>query len=325
LQKNGALIVSLDFELYWGVSDQHPLDAAERSRLQTARQVVPALLQLFDNYGIHATWATVGMLFADSRAEAESFKPALRPQYQDPKLDPYNQNLGASEEEDPYHFAPSLIAQIARTAGQEIASHSFSHYYGMEGGQELESFAADVESAVKIAAAKGYTLNSFVFPRNQVNPAYLPTLQKLGFSCYRDTERVAIKGSSNFANQQKPWKRIGRLMDSYLNIFGAQLSEAEMLQGLLCTRSSRYLRPYAPWCAAFTGQLQHRIQGQIKAAASTGKLFHLWWHPEDFALFPEDNLRVLEGVLQYFDQLRNSHKMHSWNMRELSGEFCSQH
>src|SRR5215472_13914167 len=78
-KRPGALVISLDFELHWGVRDSASLDENERARLLSARRIVPRMLDLFEEFSIHATWATVGLLFAHSRTEVEAFKPTRRP------------------------------------------------------------------------------------------------------------------------------------------------------------------------------------------------------------------------------------------------------
>src|SRR3954447_25947152 len=110
----GTLVVSLDFELRWGVRDRPDVECYG-ANLHGARQVVPSLLERFAAAGIAATWATVGMLFCESREDLLARKPARVPSYDDPRLSPYAEleQLGASEHEDPLHFAPSLIRQIA--------------------------------------------------------------------------------------------------------------------------------------------------------------------------------------------------------------------
>jgi len=77
LTRKGILIVSLDFELYWGVRDIYSLDQT-RAKLLAARSAIPALLDLFVEYGVHATWATVGMLFAETREELVHFLAPYR-------------------------------------------------------------------------------------------------------------------------------------------------------------------------------------------------------------------------------------------------------
>jgi peptidoglycan/xylan/chitin deacetylase (PgdA/CDA1 family) len=314
----GGMVVSLDFELYWGVRDQRPLDDREKARLLVARAVVPRILDLFEEFQIHATWATVGLLFAKSKEEAEAFRPSEEPGYTDQRLNPYREVLGASEEEDPFHFAPSLIAVIARRPRQELASHSFSHYYCMEPGQTAEEFEADLRSAIEIAAHAGYRLQSYVFPRNQANEDYIRLLEKHGIKVFRGNEHGSVKGPEPFANQRKLHKRAVRLADAYLNILGDQTAGWPDASSIADVRSSRYLRPAMPAFRLFEPLLVKRIQQQLKAAAEMGKMFHLWWHPEDFASNPEASLSVLRQVLAAFDFYRNRHGIQSFSMKESS-------
>jgi len=182
----GALVVSLDFELRWGVHDLVPPDGGDyRANLLGVRAAVPALLDLFEACGIAATWATVGMLMADSREERERFRPAVTPAYADPRLDSYRIATGESEADDPLHFAGSLVGQIRAGPRQEIASHTFAHYYPLEPGHDLASFRADLESAVAIARAKRIELRSLIFPRNQFNSDYAGVIAEAGFTVCR--------------------------------------------------------------------------------------------------------------------------------------------
>jgi len=183
----GKLVISLDFELYWGVCDKRSL-SSYRDHLLGAREAVPALLDLFVEYGIRATWATVGFLFFGGRRELMESLPERLPRYRDHQLSPYRrlESLGESESSDPFHFAPSLLEQIARRAGQEIGTHTFSHYYCLEDGQTIDDFRADLVAARRIAKKKlDIELASIVFPRNQFNTQYLASCAELGFRAYR--------------------------------------------------------------------------------------------------------------------------------------------
>src|SRR5579864_5566921 len=93
----GAFVISLDFELHWGVRDHEPPNGPYRQNLLGARKAIPRLLELFQRYGISATWAVVGFLFAETTEELRKFEPALRPRYCDHALDPYAEPLGEGE------------------------------------------------------------------------------------------------------------------------------------------------------------------------------------------------------------------------------------
>ncbi|MBK8241811.1 MAG: hypothetical protein IPK88_00135 [Saprospiraceae bacterium] len=58
----GKMVISLDFELYWGVTDSKSIDAYQ-SNILGVQSVIPKLLYLFDQYQIKATFAIVGFLF----------------------------------------------------------------------------------------------------------------------------------------------------------------------------------------------------------------------------------------------------------------------
>ena len=86
--ENGSLVVSLDFELYWGVRDKRSL-ADSRHRMKGVHAAIPRILSLFEDYDIHATWATVGFLFFSNAEELLNNSPLLKPSYFDESLCPY--------------------------------------------------------------------------------------------------------------------------------------------------------------------------------------------------------------------------------------------
>lgn len=152
--------------------------------------MVPRMLDLLDHYELGCTWATVGFLFCDGRDELLARLPAIRPSYRNPRLSNYSylNTVGADESKDPYHFAPSLIRDISRRPHQEIATHTFSHYYCLEEGQTYEALAADIDAALDVAAAKGYSIRTIVFPRNQVSAAALAVCREAGITVYRERD-----------------------------------------------------------------------------------------------------------------------------------------
>ena len=236
----GTLIVSLDFELFWGMLDVCPLEKYQ-DHVLGGRKAIPGLLALFQKYGIHATWATVGYLFAGSAQEAATFFPeeGLRPTYDDPALNSYAEFSKIGETEAPCFFAPSLIDLVAGTPGQEIGSHTFSHYYCKEKGQTAAQFAADMTAAKAIAAKHGHTLTSAVLPRNQCDPAYIRVLRDLGFTAYRGMENNWIE---NKVHVRFPL-RILRLTDTYFPITGYGSCTPTQEDGIWNLRGTQMFRP----------------------------------------------------------------------------------
>jgi hypothetical protein len=102
----GTFVVSLDFELHWGIRDRYGI-ADYRRNVLGARDVIPRMLERFAAHGVRATWARVGMLVCESKDELIARLPQRRPAYEHPRLSPYEHvsTVGADERSDPLHFA----------------------------------------------------------------------------------------------------------------------------------------------------------------------------------------------------------------------------
>jgi hypothetical protein len=122
----GALIISLDFELFWWLRDKTTL-AAYGANILGSRKAVRRLLQLFSDYEIHATWATVVFLFFENRHELVAALPVVKPNYHSTVLCNYKhiKHIGLTETDDPYHFAHLLINLIEKILSWRSAFTSF--------------------------------------------------------------------------------------------------------------------------------------------------------------------------------------------------------
>jgi hypothetical protein len=319
--RGGIFLISLDFEIRWGVRDQ-PTVESYKPNLLGERRAVPAMLELFSEFGIHATWATVGFLFHGTRDNLLAALPSPLPAYADRNLSPY-ENLheaGADERTDPYHYAPSLIKAIAATPHQEIGTHTYSHYYCLEDGQTVEAFEADLLFACEIAKRNGVKLESLVFPRNQFNSPYIRVCSQLGIKAFRGNESGWIYRAVNERTKQSTMRRALRLIDAYINISGHNCSTFERTRSSVPfdMPSSRFLRPYSKSLRRLEGLRLRRITSGLTYAARHNLIYHLWWHPHNFGVSLEANLAFLRQVLEHFASLRLSHGMKSLTMGELA-------
>jgi len=316
----GALVISLDFELHWGVRDVAPATGDWARRLHGARRAIPAMLDLFEEFEVAATWATVGFLFASSRAELERFAPERRPAYANPALSPWGEALGEGEHDDPLHFAPSLVAEIGRRPRQEVATHTFSHYYCLEPGQDRETFRADLASAIAIARHHGVETRSIVFPRNQHNPDYDDVLAEAGITCYRGNQWAWMYRAADGRGNTR-LARGARLLDTYVDVAGhhtTRWSDVPRRGGLCDVPASYFLRPCPPAMAALDRIRLRRIRRSIRLAAALGEIVHLWWHPHNVGLHTGRTLAFLRAVLEQFARCRDKYGMLSLTMAEAA-------
>jgi peptidoglycan/xylan/chitin deacetylase (PgdA/CDA1 family) len=318
----GALVISLDLELIWGVRDRYPADGGNyRANLLGVWQAVPAMLDLFEEFEVAATWAVVGLLFATSPADLQAFLPAVRPAYRRTELSPYREPITGRPGDEALYFAPDLLDAIQRRPRQEIGTHTFSHYYCLEEGQDRDAFRADLASARALAARRGVVLRSLVFPRNQFNPAYTDLLIEAGITCYRGNETARMYRPLPAGGARRKLLRVGRLFDRYLSLSGTNVTpwEAVPQQGGLCNvPASRFLAPYAPRLRFLDRLRLRRLARGIEAAALSHGVYHIWWHPHNFGAHLPENLRLLRRLLEGFARCRERYGMRSLTMAEAA-------
>ncbi len=333
-QKHGYFVISLDFELFWGMFDKYSLPEYG-PRVQGEQTAIPRMLELFKKYDIHATWATVGMLMARNKEELLSLLPPseLRPSYEDMRVSAYEYiktanlpasagqaGLGEDEKSDPYHFGSSLVQKIKATPHQEIANHTFSHYYCIDGHENrAEIFGADLDAHRKVGDTYGITTESMVFPRNQMNDDALRVCAQKGIRAYRGNEdHVLYRPRKD--SEQSYFIRAFRLLDHYINISGHHTYPLTNVgpEGLINIHASRFLRPWNSLLKHLESLRMRRIKNSMTHAAKKGEVFHLWWHPHNFGLNQEENFRNLEGILTHYAYLKSVYGFESASMRDIS-------
>lgn len=317
---NSVFTISLDFELHWGVFDKR--DRQQRKRCyENTLDLIPQFLQAFSESGVHVTWATVGSMFAKDEASWNALKPAVLPAYNNAVLSAYNyadQNTLA-DEFCWAHFAPESVALITEYEGQELGTHTFGHYYCVEPGQTPEAFHADLDAAIQAAALLGQPIRSLVFPRNQFNKDVLAICYRKGIKTVRSNpdawfwEPVAEESTGIM-------RKLFRTGDGYLPISGRTSypfssiikNDNEPMQ----LPASRLLRSWNPKLQFANTLHIKRVLSEMTKAAEKKECYHLWWHPENFGDYPQQNMENLAVILNHYRQLQNKFGMQSWNMGE---------
>ncbi len=314
----GIFVISLDFELYWGMRDVISVDGYSK-HLDGTPRAVEEMLKLYDKYDIHVTWATMGFLFCKDRDEVKTYQPKILPNYKDDTINLYSY-MDNNDIKNEYHFAPKSIELIKSYKNQEIATHTFSHYYCLEEGQNEDSFYEDLKACQRIATEKNIKLTSLVFPRNQYNEKYLEVIKKAGITSYRGNERGYIYEAKSESEKKTPLKRGLRIVDSYINLSGYHTYKLDDIakKTPYDIPASRFLRPYSKKLEFLDKIRLKRVTEAMDYAAKNGELFHLWWHPHNFGVDMEKNLAFLEKILMHFKKLEKEYGFKSLTMNEVS-------
>ncbi len=326
---NGTFVISLDFELQWGIFDVISINSY-RENLENTRGALKQILDLSDKNDIRLTIATVGFLFAKDREDLKPFLPPIIPSYANSKLNAYKEieKIGSGEHKQAYYFAQDIIKNILDNTRHEICTHTFSHYYCGEKGQNNKEFEADLKSAKKIGKNVGVDVASIVFPRNQVNETYLESCRDHGITSYRGTETsfpyTACNSKGGLIQKLEIiCKRALRLLDSYANICGSSTYNVNLINEVnsnscINLPSSRFLRPYNEKLSFLESLKIKRIKKAMTYAAKNNELYHLWWHPHNFGKNMAQNLKNLELIYDHYSILQKKYGFKSETMNSLT-------
>ena len=285
----GTFIISLDCEGKWGMADK----IGPEHDFITHRNLIVAyktIVDAFALYGIKATFAFVGA-FTLTEAERARYLPhVVETPYRGTDWNAHFLEAKARGEMDGW-FCPEAL-DIAQAAGHEIASHGFTHVPFDDPQMPAATLDADLAAAVAVAKAKGYAIDTFVYPRNQVGHTDL--LTKHGIGAYR-----TFLPSMN---------RIASLMRE-MNVMGT--SQAHGLRdGELVVIPAGYflnwrqgLRKRVPKAVTV-----RRWQSILKHAARHDGVAHLWLHPHNIISGPE-TMDVLSDILALVSRMRDTGKI----------------
>jgi hypothetical protein len=321
--ENGHFIISLDFELMWGVRDSQTKKTYGKNILGVNSAIIK-MLESFSSYDINVTFAIVGFLFLDNKEEILNNIPNLLPNYNNKKLSPYlslNDDIGSNEQDDPFFFGSSSFNNIRKFPNHEIATHTFSHYYCMEAGQTIEEFEEDLIKAIEVATKRGISIKSIIFPRNQFNIEYLEICKKHGIISFRGNEKGFIYKSKSYKNETI-LLRLLRFIDSYFNLTGFHCYDTKLIKNnfIFNIPASRFLRPFSKKLRFLEKLKLNRIKNAMTYAAKNNLVYHLWWHPHNFGINLEQNINMLNSILNHYKYLQKKYNFESITMTEFSNK-----
>lgn len=310
----GKFVISLDFEKYWGVRDHKDIKDYQEN-LENVDKVVKVLLEKFNLNGIHATWAVVGLLFYRNKEDLMKNIVLNKTLYTNKSLNPYIY-IEKNDLNPKYHFSPTVIKRIVETPFQEIASHTFSHFYCLEEGQSYYDFEQDIKYYNKISKLQKVNITTIILPRNQINKDYISMLKKHGFNAFRGNENHYVyKASAN--NENTKFKKIIRFIDRYINITGHHTYKLNTEFEILNVNSSRFLAPYNNYLKIFEPIRLNRIRNSMTYAAKNDEIFHLWWHPHNFGKNMKNNMEFLDKIIDHFQFLKAKYGFETKNISEI--------
>lgn len=317
MKSSGYFLISLDFELQWGRFDKVGLNEQRQNELDNTIEIIPKILKLFYDNDIAATWAVVGMLFNKNENEWKGNLPQSIPVYSNANLSPYIyfKKIKKNGVLDKYFFAQESINIITSVPKQELASHTYSHYYCLEKGQKIDNFKDDITKARQLIEQLNSKMDSLVLPRNQFNKKYKSICKELELTAIRTNPSKWYWQADN----DNIYKKIFRLIDTF-NLFSynkcIQLSyfESQKSKPYLMP-SSRFFRSWSPKIKILNSLKLKRILLEMSFAAKHNKYYHIWWHPENFGQHPTQCMNELEIIVSHYKKLNKKYGFKSLTMK----------
>ncbi|WP_247728451.1 polysaccharide deacetylase family protein [Halovivax limisalsi] len=291
----GSVVVSLDAELGWGF---HDIETPPRERLERARWGWRETLALLDEYDVPATWGVVGHLMletCDGRHESHPTAP-----------DWFARERADWADRPDRRFGPELVSAVVDSpVDHEIACHSFSHVRFGDPTTSAELARAECERAIEVADERGLSLESFIFPRNEVG--HRDVLAASGFLAYRSRE-PAPEGAVRV---------LGDVVRSPSLLVTPRIDDVGLVDV-----------PPSLFAFGFEGRLRRlgsalRLdpivvlarRGIDQAAAGDG-IFHLWFHPNNVTT--REDVTRLRRILSYVDRVRSRTDLQTETMASVA-------
>jgi len=284
----GSVVLSLDAELAWGF---HDADSLPEDRIAAARESWLDLLDLFDEFGVPATWAVVGHLLLETCDGEHADHPTPDGWF--------DRDPGTSASRDEEWYGPDLVEAIEDAkADHEIGSHTFSHVEFGHTTREVAS--AEMREAVEVAERGGRSVDSVVFPRNYVG--HRDVLAAYGVKCYRGVKprRWYDRGPLGSAAKLVGWPT-GAISPTLV-----QPEEDEY--GLINIPASLYLFGFEGRARTAAERVTddpvvRMAKRGIDRAATEGGVFHLWLHPNN--LTDQRDFDRMRAVVEYAARARD--------------------
>lgn len=317
----GVFCISLDFELHWGCFERMQLNEEEQQYFLNTREVIPRKLDLFAANDVEATWAIVGSLYRKSVTDWKQNLPEVIPTFTHRRASAYAwiEDNGFKGEHDPFHFAPDLVKLVGETPHQEVATHTYAHYFCLEPGQTREQFRADMKMAVEVARAQGHEIRSLVFPRNQFNRDYLSVCSEVGITTVRSSPDIWYWKYATGSTFKEKFFRAG---DAYIKMHPIKPVSLKDINtktdGPLLIPSTRLYRAWQPKYKIQNRFKLRRILNEMTEAARKNYYYHIWWHPHNFGHHPDECMRELEQIVLHFKKLEKKYGFRTMHMQHIN-------
>ena len=272
--QKATFVISIDLELAWGIWDRIN-SAYLYNAVNLERNIINQLLEIFKNFDLPVTWATVAAL-----------------------IDENNKMISIGDKKAWY--APEIIEKIINSKPKHlIASHSYAHPNFKENNKNF--IINDFEKSEFFFKTFGIKPNVLIFPRNQIN--HLDILKNFNYKFFRGQDFSWYK---KVANLNKFFGRMANLADKIFPFKTNSIKPINHKCGLIEIPSSLLLISRDGFKFPVSNlNMYYKIKCGIELAIKNKECFHLWFHPSNFYFKSHKQFILLNDILTFVTSKRD--------------------
>jgi len=248
--------------------------------------------------GIFLASIDVGILLGKSGKDSEEAIKVLLELFESHKIPATWAIVGCLFVEFPSTMKRIIDLILNSSCNHEIGYHSFTHINFSQRGRNYAEY--EIEEGLKIAKQYGISMRSFVYPHNAVG--HMDVLKENRFIIYRSKD-------ISFANASQGL--ISRFFCKGIDHFLSDPVTPKWHDGIWEIPSSMY---FSDSLLPFT--LLMKAKSGVNKAISSGKVFHIWLHPQDLIHDPL-LARRLDLFLHYVEKKINEGRLQATTMGDL--------
>lgn len=269
----GVFTLSLDCEGLWGVAD-HLGDSTRLINQSSLSEIYSYIDDVLSLYSIKATYAFT-TLFTQDEANILKYKDSIQAHVND-QDEWYKHIYNTLHSENLNGWLGREFYLQAKKGGHEIAWHGFSHHpLGENTKKNIVEF--EVSESLQIFKKEELTVNSIVFPRNDVG--HLQLLNESGFDVYR---KGVVEQSRLHSNKYY------RVLDELNVLKPSQKFEHSRNNPMTSLPAGYFLNwPSGPRRLIPSEVTYKRWNHILNSASRKSAQAHMWFHPHNMITAPK--------------------------------------
>ncbi|MGP5439693.1 hypothetical protein ACTXLR_09560 [Psychrobacter faecalis] len=303
--KKGVFTLSLDCEGLWGVADH--LGASTASINQNSLSEVYTYIEdVLSHHSIKATYAFT-TLFTQDEDDILEYKDIIK-SYINEQDEWYKYIYNVMQNESLDGWLGRDFYLQAQQNDHEIAWHGFSHHpLGQTTKESIVAF--EIAESLKIFEKESISVNSLVFPRNDVG--HLKLLNNSGFNMYR---------KSILEQSRLHYNKYYRVLDELNILKPSQKFKPSKNNPMIGLPAGYFLNwPNGPRRLIPREVTYKRWDNILSSASRKPAQAHMWFHPHNMITAPKMR-DTFEDILK-----KVSVKIHNGELINLTMDECKRY